>query len=185
MTTRFDSRAAVLSVLALGAIVAAGCGGDDNDSSSSSTPAQTRTVDDQQIEQGIKEQVSQPDNAVTKVSCPADVVVEPGGTFNCSVTYANGATGKVTVTQKGANNYTYALKPGSVQVPGSAAEAEIEKQLAAQGVQNPQANCPDNIIVKVGTTVTCDLASAGATGQVTFSWSTDSGTVDSSSVKTT
>ena len=184
MTVRSDLRPALLIVLALGAIAAAGCGGgNDNSSSTASTATQTRTVDDQQIEQGIKQQVSTPDNAATKVSCPSDVQVEPGGTFTCSVTYANGATGKVTVTQKGANKYTYALKPGSVQVPGATVEAEIEKQLSAQGVQNPQANCPDNIIVKVGTTVTCDFASAGATGQVTFSLST-TGTVDSSSVKT-
>jgi len=184
VTMRPVPRAALLSVLALGAVATAGCGGDDNDNSSATAPAQTRTVDDQQVEQGIDMQLSKPDNAVTKVSCPSDVEVAQGGTFNCSVTYANGATGKVTVTQKGANNYTYALKPGSVQVPGATAEAEIEKQLSAQGAQNPQANCPDNIIVKVGTTVTCDLASAGATGQVTFSWSSDDGTVDSSSVKT-
>jgi hypothetical protein len=180
VTTRLDPRAALLSVLALGAIAAAGCGGDDN---SSSTTAQTRTVDDQQIEQGIKQQLSTSDNAVTKVSCPADVEVQQGGTFNCSVTYANGATGKVTVTQKGANNYTYALKPGSVQVPGSTVEAEINKDLAAQGVKDPQSNCPDNIIVKTGTTVTCDVSSAGATGSVMFSLSA-SGTVDSSSVET-
>src|SRR3954467_7021635 len=178
-----DSPPALVGVLALGAIAVTGCGGDDNDSSTTATTtAQTRTVDDQQIEGGIKSQLSQPDNAVTKVSCPADVDVEPGATFNCSVTYANGATGKVTVTQRGANNYTYALKPGSVQVPGSAVEAEINKDLAAQGVQDPQSNCPDNIIVKAGTTVTWDVSSAGATGSVMFSLSA-SGTVDSSSVE--
>ena len=103
------------------------------------------------------------------------------------MTFADGATGKATVTQRGGNRYTYELKPGSVQVPGSTVEAQIKKDLAAQGAPDASVNCPDTIIVKVGTTVTCDVSGAqgAATGTVTFTFSDEEGTVDPSSVQTT
>ena len=112
--------------------------------------------------------------------------MEKGDTFTCTVSFDNGATGKATVTQQGRNKYTYELKPGSVQVPGSTAEAAVEKSLAAQGAPNATVTCPANIIVKVGTTVTCDVSGAqgAASGTVTFTFSDDEGTVDSSSVTT-
>jgi len=46
--------------------------------------------------------------------------------------------------------------------------------------------CPQNIIVKVGTTVTCNLSGAQgvAAGTVTFTFSEADGTVDPASVKT-
>ena len=76
--------------------------------------------------------------------------------------------------------------PGSVQVPGSAADAAIEKSLAAQGAPNATVTCPENIIVKVDTTVTCDVTGGqGAVGgTVTFTFSDANGTIDSSSVTT-
>ena len=122
---------------------------------------------------------------VESAKCPSDVPVEKDDKFNCTVALANGATGKVTVTQKGLNKYTYELKPGSVQIPGSVAEASVQKDLAAQGIANATVNCPDNIIVKVGTTVTCDVtgASGVASGTVTFTFSDAEGTVDPDSVK--
>ena len=59
-------------------------------------------------------------------------------------------------------------------------------ELAKQGAPNAQVNCPDNIIVKLDTTVTCDVSSASgkAGGTVTFAFSSVEGTVDSSSVQT-
>ena len=168
---------------ALAALALGGCGSSDN---STATSAQTRTVDDQQVEQGIEKSLSTSSEKVTNVSCPSDVPVEKGDTFTCSVTFSNDATGKVTVTQEGANHYTYKLKSGSVQIPGSAVESQLEKELAAEGAPNATVNCPDNIIVKTGTTVTCDVSGAQgvANGTVTFTFSDAEGTVDSSSVKT-
>ena len=81
--------------------------------------------------------------------------------------------GKATVTQLGHNKYTYELKSGSVQVPGSTADAAVEKSLAAQGIPNATVTCPENIIVKVGTTVTCNISGASgvASSTVTFTFS--------------
>jgi hypothetical protein len=90
------------------------------------------------------------------------------------------------VTQQGLGKYTYALTPGSVQVPGATADAAVEKALADQGIPNTTVTCPSNIIVKVDTTVTCDVSGAQglAGGTVTFTFSSAEGNIDTSSVKT-
>src|SRR3954463_8519841 len=175
-------RALAVSALAVSAL-SAGCGSSSDDTATSATP---KTVDDAQIEQGITADLSTSTTKVTSAKCPSDVPVQKGDTFTCTVAFDNGATGKATVTQLGANRYTYELKPGSVQVPGSTADAAVEKSLAAQGAPNATVNCPENIIVKVGTTVTCNVSGAQgvASGTVTFTFSDAEGTIDSSSVET-
>ena len=157
----------------------AGCG--------SSNSAPTRTVDDAAVESGIKQQLSSPSAEVTSVKCPSDQESKPGGSFTCSVSWSNGATGKVKVTQTAGNHFTYEPVSGSVQVPGSTVEKSLEQDLAKQGAPNATVHCPDNIIVKVGTTVTCDLgtASGKTAGSLTFQFSSATGTIDTSSVKTT
>src|SRR5208283_2373186 len=70
--------------------------------------------DAQGVENGIEASLSTSSVKVTQATCPSDVPVEPGGTFTCNVTLSNGGTGEVTVTQRGANNYTYAFTPRSV-----------------------------------------------------------------------
>lgn len=167
------------------ALALTGCGSSSSSSTSSTTAA--RTVDTAKVESGITQQLSTSGAKVTSAKCPSDVKVQTGATFNCTVTWSTGATGTVKVTQQGAGRYTYEIVSGSVKVPGSSVEKSIEAQLAKEGAPNAQANCPDTIIVKVGTTVTCDLSTGGgaAAGTVTFTFSSAEGDVDSSSVKTT
>src|SRR4051795_5903404 len=183
-STKTNRRAALgAGLVALGALCAGGCG---SSSGGSATGTQTKTVDDTQIEQGIETSLSTSSAKVTSAKCPSDVPVQKGDTFTCTVTFDNAATGKATVTQQGLNKYTYELKPGSVQVPGATAEAAVEKSLAAQGAPNATVTCPENIIVKVGTTITCNVSGAQgvASGTVTFTFSDAEGTVDASSVET-
>jgi hypothetical protein len=172
----------VAAALASGGLIA-GCGSSSDDTATSAVP---KTVDDAQVEQGIETDLSTSSAKVTSAKCPSDVAVQKGETFTCTVTFDNGATGKATVTQQGAGRYTYELKPGSVQVPGSTADAALEKSLAAQGAPDATVTCPENIIVKVGTTVTCNVSGAQgvASGTVTFTFSDAEGTIDTSSVKT-
>jgi hypothetical protein len=173
------------ALTALAAVAAlAGCGSSSG-SSSGTLALSSQTVDNQQIEQGIEKSLSVNGATVTKASCPSNVPKQVGGTFTCDVTFSNGATGKVTVTQKSANHYTYTLKEGSVQIPGSVVDQEIEQQLAAQGVSGATVTCPQNIIVNVGTTVTCNIpgASGYAGGKVTFTFSNAEGSIDTSSVE--
>lgn len=164
---------AVPAVLVAAALLGAGCG--------------SQSVDTTQVEAGIKANLSTSGAKVDSVNCPSDVKKQKGDTFTCDVSFSNGASGKAVVTQEGGNKYSYALKSGSVQIPGSTVEAEISKQLAAQGAPNATVTCPSTIIVKVGTTVTCDVSGAGgaAGGTVTFTFSSAEGTIDDSSVKTT
>src|SRR3954449_3653060 len=166
----------------LAALAVAGCG----TGSDAKTAAADTTVDAAQVEQGIKDSLSTSSVKVTKAKCPNDEKSQNGAKFTCGVTFSNGATGKASVTQTGRNQFSYALKPGSVQVPGSTADAAVEKSLAAQGAPNATVNCPENIIVKVGTTVTCDVSGAQgvASGTVTFTFSDAEGDIDSSSVET-
>lgn len=165
-------RAATLLACAATLVLAA-CGGD-------------KTVDDQQVEQGIEDSVTLAGVKVDKVSCPSDVTVSKGDTFDCSVSASNGTTATVVVTQEGGNRYTYSVKSGSLKVPGTVLADSVEKDLAAQGATGASVTCPETVVVKVGTTVTCDVSGAqgAASGTVTFSFSSNDGTIDQSSVST-
>src|SRR4051812_7508568 len=116
--------------LAIGALCAGGCG-------------KTRSVDDAQVEQGIETSLSTSSAKVTAAECPTDGVVEKGDPFPGSVASSEGGPGKATVPRGGAGNYSYALKPGPPQIPGSPAEAAVEKSLAAQSAPGATVNCPD------------------------------------------
>ena len=175
---------AVALAAVLVALVVAGCG--DDSSSTNTTTQPPKKVDDAAVEKGIKEQLSTPEAQVTKASCPSDITAKQGATFKCSVTWSNGATGKVKVTQVGPNSFTYVPVEGSVMIPAAPVEQQIQEDLAKQGAPNAVVNCPDNIIIKVGTTVTCNVSNGAGTvhSSVTFTFSSATGTVDSSSVQT-
>jgi len=176
-----------MAALAAGALAMAACGNDsDTNTAESSSSAPTRTVDDSAVESGIKQQLSTSSTDVTSVKCPSDEKVEKGATFTCSATWSNGATGKVKVTQNGGNRYTYAPVSGSVQIPGATVEKELQAQLAKEGAPNATVNCPDNIIVKLDSPVTCDVSGAGGNvgGSVTFTFSNAQGDIETSSVST-
>lgn len=171
------SKAVAACVATTAALALAGCDDDGGD-------APAREVDTAQIEREIEQQLSVRGAAVSSVKCPADVSAETGTTFECAVTWDNGATGDVEVTETAANQYAFMPVSGSVQVPGTAADAAVEQQLAAEGYPDAVVDCPENIVVKTGTTVTCDVRGAGAAGTVTFTFSTAQGTVDPESVQT-
>jgi hypothetical protein len=182
---RHRPRISVLAGALVAAALSAGCG-DASEGAATTATATPRTVDDAEVEQGIKDDISTSSAEVTAATCPSDVAVERGDTFTCSVTFDNGAAGKASVTQAGAGTFVYELKPGSVQIPGETVDAAVETSLAAQGIPGATVTCPDPILVEVGTTVSCDVAGAQgvATGSVTFTFSSAEGTVDPSSVET-
>ena len=180
------------ALLLLVALVFIGCGGSSSSSTAAATSSSTTSsakpgVNTTEVEQGISKSLSTSSVKITSADCPSNVPSSVGQTFTCSVKLSNGGTGDVVVTQTGLNSFSYKFKDGTVQVPGSTADTAIEKRLAAQGVPNAVVNCPSNIIVKVGTTVTCAVSSANGktNGSVTFTSSSANGTVDSSSVTQT
>lgn len=176
----------------LGALAVTGCGSSSSSTSTSkssttaASPSSTAgKVNTAEVEQGIEKSLSTATVKVTSASCPSNISSKVGQAFTCGVKLSNGASGDVVVTQTGPNSFTYQFKDGTMQIPGSSADAAIEKQLAAQGVPNAVVNCPSTIIIKVGTTVTCALSVGKANGSVTYTFSSANGTVDPSSVKQT
>ena len=110
---------------------------------------------------------------------------EEGKTFTCDVKLSGGGKAQVTVTQASdRNTFTYAFKSGSVVLPGSAVDKEVEQSLADAGVDGATVNCPESVPVKPGTSVTCPITTAnGAQATTTFTFSDASGSVESSSVE--
>ena len=156
----------------VGAVVAVGCGSD--------------TVDASKAEDGIENSsLSTSTTQITSASCPDDVTKEDGKTFTCDVKLSGGGKAEVTVTQTSDHNtFSYAFKPGSVVLPGSQVDKQIEKELADAGVENATVNCPDEVPVKPNTTVTCPITGgSGGQATVSFQFSDSSGTVDPSSVE--
>jgi uncharacterized protein DUF4333 len=177
-----------LALLAVAAVIV-GCGSSAKSSTSISatqaaatqTSKNSATVDSSQVEQGIESSLSTSSVKVTSAKCPSNIPSNPGQTFNCTVTLSNGATGDVTVTQKSRNQFTYAFKEGSFQIPGATVDTELEQALAKEGYPNTTVTCPSNIIIKVGTTVTCNVSGGSGltTSTVTFAFTSATGEVGS------
>src|SRR5688500_14523669 len=159
------------AVVGLGlALAAVGCGDE--------------TIDATEVEAGIEQSLSTATASVSSVSCPGDVEKEEGATLTCDAKLEGGGKAKVEVTQtsKG-GDFTYAFKPGTVVLTDNAVEPALEKDLAASGLPDTTVDCPDTIKVKEGEMVTCTATgSGGRQSQLTFTFSSDDGTIDESSV---
>ena len=99
------------------------------------------------------------------------------GTFTCDVKLSGGGKAQVTVTQTSDHNtFSYAFKSGSVELPGSTVDKEVEQDLADAGLKDATVNCPATVPVKTGTTVTCPITtSSGRQATVSFTFSDSSG----------
>jgi hypothetical protein len=170
---------AAMAVSAL-ALTTASCGDDDGDGGGERGQVDVAAVE-RQIEQGL----STANAKVDSVGCPSEVQSETGGTFRCSVTWTNDAKGEVEVAQESRTQFDVEVVPGSVEVPGSEVEDELERALAQDGFSGATVSCPETVTVELDTTVTCNATGAGgqAGGTVSFSFSSSEGTVDASSVE--
>ena len=104
------------------------------------------TVDASKAEQGIENSsLNNSTTQITSASCPSDAKKEKGGTFTCDVKLSGGGKAEVTVTQTSNHNtFSYAYKSGSVVLPGSEVDKELEQDLADAGVKDAQVNCPSS-----------------------------------------
>jgi hypothetical protein len=143
------------------------------------------TVDAEKVEEGIEQDLSSSTAQIASVSCPSDVEQEEGKQFTCDAKLADGGKAQVTVTQTdGRGNAIYAFKPGTMQLADNAVEPVIEDSLTARGIVGVQVDCPSLIPVADGKSATCDATGAGGrTGELTYTWSSDDGSIDSSSVQ--
>jgi uncharacterized protein DUF4333 len=119
------------------------------------------------------------------VSCPDGVEQKEGKQFTCNAKLEGGGKAKVEVTlTNDRGDATYSFVPGSVQVSDNTVEPILEKDLEAKGVPDPKVDCPDLMKVADGETATCNATgSGGRTGEISFTWSDDSGDIDDSSVE--
>jgi hypothetical protein len=144
-----------------------------------------QTIDADKLEQEVERSLSTGTTQVASVSCPGDVESKTGAKLTCSAKLEDGGSAKVQVTETQApNQFSYAFKPGSVKLPGESVAAELEKDLAAQGVRDPEVACPETVAVKPGRTVTCTATSAAGAGNVTFEFADGSGSIEESSIET-
>ena len=171
-------------VLVLVAVLVAGACGDSDDEAGGTS--NRSTVDAAELEQEIEQNLSSKTIEVESVSCPEDVKSETGTKFTCSAKFSAGGSAKVAVTETRApDEFTYSFKPGTVKLAGAAVDEELERQLEAKGVPGATVNCPSEIKVETGTTVTCPVTGAGGgVGNVSFEFSDAAGEIDGSSVDT-
>ena len=160
------------TIVAVLVSAAVGCGSD--------------TVDADKAEAGIEQDLSSATAKVAGVTCPEDVEKKEGDTFTCDAKLEGGGKAQVTVTQTGkAGDFTYSFKPGTVELTDDAVEPVLEDSLAASGAAGAQVDCPETIAVKEGEQVACTATgSGGRQTELTFTFSSDDGTVDESSVTT-
>lgn len=172
----------LVPLLVAGLLVGA-CGDSDSDSKGTSKPS---TVDSGELEQEIEQNLSSKTIDVESVSCPDDVKSETGAKFTCSAKFRAGGSAKVTVTETRApDEFSYDFKPGTVKLAGAAVDQELERELEANGAPGATVNCPSEIAVEMGATVTCPVTGAGGgVGNVSFEFSDAAGSIDGSSVDT-
>jgi hypothetical protein len=151
--------------------LAAGCGSD--------------TIDADQVEQDIEQDLSTATARIESISCPDDVEKEKGATFQCDARLSGGGKAKVDVKQTtAAGGYEPSFTPNSVQIADNSLEPVLEEELADTGLEGAKVDCPDLVKVQTGKTFSCSVVTPrGAQGSLTFTFSDDSGTVDSSSVE--
>src|SRR5688500_16076845 len=97
-------------------LVAAGCG--------------SGTIDADEVEGEIEQQVSIATSEVASVSCPDDVEKEAGARFECQAKLEGGGKAVVTVTQVDRNDFRYEVKPGTLEIADDTLEPYLEQQLA-------------------------------------------------------
>jgi hypothetical protein len=143
-------------------------------------------VNADEVEQGIEQDLSSATTEIRSVSCPDDVEKQKGATFECTAKLTDGGKATIVVEQTtAAGTYEYSYKPGSVQIADDSLEPEIEEGLEQQGVAGAQVDCPDLVKVSTDKSFTCSVVGAqGRQGALTFTFSDDAGTVDSSSIET-
>jgi hypothetical protein len=145
----------------------------------------TDTVDSGKVEAGIEDSLSTATAQVSSVSCPDDVEKEEGAKFTCDAKLEGGGKAKVTVTQTdNVSDFTYSFKPGTVVLTDDAIEPVLKANLAASGLSGTSVDCPKTVAVKEGEMVTCTATGPGGRqSQLTFTFTSDDGTIDESSVE--
>jgi hypothetical protein len=133
----------IAAVLALA--VFAGCGSLEKEAN----------LDPLEVASLVRERVQEQTGVtLTSVSCPADIVLEPGASFTCAVTAADGTTATIGVEQVD-DQGTLAFAAALLRTH------DAEQQIARDLGDGARVNCPDLITVEQDGTFTCDAKDGG------------------------
>ena len=144
----------VAAVLMLAAALLAGC--------SAEVTIGGGTVDSDRTADAVGKYLHDavPDVQVGSVTCPEDVKVAEGATFQCTADVA-GSQLPVTVTLSHVKNgdYTYELKPAKALIDTDKVRAEIQSRLPAQAAAaTVTCGTPRVRVVEVGGTIPCTIS---------------------------
>jgi hypothetical protein len=132
-----------LPLVLLAAILLAGC---------------ATQIDNKKAEKFITKQVEQRiGGEVKSVDCPSGLTAKKGKTFDCTVTGADGTTGKLTVTEKDSKGNVTVSDPF---IPNAGLETSLASQIGQQiGADDVELTCPDIIVGKTGGEFECQATS--------------------------
>lgn len=136
-----------------------------------------KQIDNSKAEKFISTSIAKQVGADVKaVSCPTGLTAKKGDTFQCTVTGADGTTGKTTVTEKD--------DQGNVSVSAPFIHVTQLEQSIGQGIaQQINANdvkvkCPEIITGKKGDTFECQATSGSDKATVEVTQKDDQGRVN-------
>lgn len=137
----------------------------------------SKTIDDSKAEKEIKTVVEkQVGSKVKSVSCPGGKTAKKGDTFTCTVTGADGSTGKVLITEKDDKGNVNISAPFVHTAPDAAA---IVKDLEAKNSGlTVKVVCPDIVEGKKGTTFDCTADGNQGKATITVTLSDAQGSFD-------
>jgi hypothetical protein len=129
-----------LGLLALTAVVLGGC---------------SKTIDSPKAERFIAKSVREQVGAdVKSVSCPSDITAKKGDTFECTVTGADGTSGKAVVTEKD-DEGNVAVSAPFIHVRNL--EQQIASGIADQVGGSVELSCPEIVVGAKGDTFECQV----------------------------
>lgn len=111
---------------------------------------------------------------VDSVTCPEDVEADPGGTFECEVTAADGTRGQALVTQKDDEGNVSISAPF---VHTANLEDRIADDLRRQVGGQVELECPMIVVGEKDATFECEASGDGDTATVLVTQKDDQGNV--------
>ncbi|MEP9365463.1 DUF4333 domain-containing protein [Nocardioides sp. CN2-186] len=110
-----------------------------------------------------------PDLDVSDATCPDDVELKKGATFECTISIEGvEAPYTVTITEVGDTSARYSMDPAKAIISVDAAVGFLEDQATAQGLDGVTVDCGDAAIIVQDpqTTFPCTLTNGGQTQDV-------------------
>lgn len=149
------------AVAALAVVALAGCG------------SSKKVIDQAKVQDETTKILTDAGVETTSVSCPKDVEIKSGGTFDCTATSKDGTSFPMIVTMTSNDGDVNIESSGDVVLMTSQVMQQAADKIAKDAGQDVNLKCPPVEKLTNGTgSVTCDATgSTGASGSVTLGFS--------------